>query len=316
MESPSFGAQLTIDEAQYQYDALVKRVKCDTAQDTLKCLRDTAPDVIPHNNPDLPTPGGGGGKPIFMWSAVVDGDFVEDHSYSMFTNGKFIKVPIISGYGSLSLGPGHMTQINNYRRGDTNEGTIFTPANMDNYTQVNNFLKNNFPLLDASQLAAIDHLYPQAEQFPGRALYWRTAANAYGEMRYNCPSIYISSQFDARGVQNNFQYNWNVLNQANAKNGLGVTHTAEAAAIWGNAAPTEANLTPIIQSYWTSFIRTAGDPNKYKNSSAPEWTRFDKNGMQRIRFENDDTKTVVESVDAGQQARCKYLSSIGGAIGQ
>ena len=98
MESPSFGAQLTIDEAQYQYDALIKRVKCDTAQDTLKCLRDTAPDVIPDNNPDLRTPGGAGGKPIFMWSAVVDGTFFEDHSYNMFRNGKFIKVPIISGY--------------------------------------------------------------------------------------------------------------------------------------------------------------------------------------------------------------------------
>lgn len=49
---------------------------------------------------------------------------------------------------------------------------------------MNTFLENNFPNITADQLSRIDSLYPKAEQFPHSGAYWRTAANAYGEVSF------------------------------------------------------------------------------------------------------------------------------------
>ncbi|KAA8564190.1 hypothetical protein EYC84_011137 [Monilinia fructicola] len=103
-ESQSFGAQLTVSESTVPGWILVS-------------LRKT------HIN--IPTPGGAGGNPVFMWSNVVDGDFTPDYTYNLFAAGKYVKLPAI--YGD-----------------DTNEGTIFTPKSIDSITDMSNFLKNNF----------------------------------------------------------------------------------------------------------------------------------------------------------------------------
>ncbi len=186
-ESQSFGQQLTIAESQYQYDALVKRVGCGSAADTLKCLRDTPIETIVKNNINIPFPNGPGWNPVYMWSNTIDGTFTTDYTYNLFAQGKFVKVPSIFG-------------------DTTNEGTIFTPDKLDSTTDVHNFIQDNFPKLTTAQLAQLDIMYPKAEQFPGKGRYWRTAANLYGEMRYICPGIYISSAISARGQPNSWNY--------------------------------------------------------------------------------------------------------------
>jgi carboxylesterase type B len=291
-ESQSFGAQLNVNESQYQYDALVKRVGCDSQNDTLSCLRGLDIKTLSENNPNIPTPGGAGGSPNFMWSNVIDGDFTQDYTYTLFSLGKFVKVPSIFG-------------------DDTNEGTVFTPKSISNYTQMNNYLSNNFVKLTASQLAQIDHLYPKAEQYPDSGPYWRTAANAYGEMRYNCPGIFVSSSIHQAGVPS-YNYHWDFLTVGNQRNGMGVQHTAESGFIWGDS---DNELTPIIQGYWTSFIRSK-DPNMYRKQGTPEWTTFDGNNMQRILFPNEASKVGMESVPSDQRARCAYLNGIGADVGQ
>jgi carboxylesterase type B len=215
--------------------------------------------------------------------------------------------------------------------GTTNEGTVFTPNDIKNYGDVNNFLKNNWVKLTASQLAEIDHWYPKAEQFPGKGEYWRTAANAYGEMRYTCPGLYLNQAFASHGAPNTWHYqyvpslppflahltypSWSVVSDANSKNGLGATHTAEAASIWGTSgAPDNAN-TPYIQGYWLSFIRTH-DVNKLKYKDAPTWEGWDNDGQKRLRFVNDPTKDAMESVDQTQRDRCTAMVNIGKDIAQ
>ncbi|TVY86917.1 Lipase, partial [Lachnellula willkommii] len=138
-ESQSFGAQLTVAESQYQYDALVTRVGCANAPDTLHCLRSTDMRTLASNNPNIPTPGSAGGVPVFMWSNVIDGTFTPDYTYALFAAGKFVRVPVIFG-------------------DDTNEGTIFTPKNISSYPSMNSFLLNNFVRLTPAQLATIDAL--------------------------------------------------------------------------------------------------------------------------------------------------------------
>jgi hypothetical protein len=39
----------------------------------------------------------------------------------------------------------------------------------------------------------IKQLYPKSFQAPGRGKFFSAAANAYGDMRYTCPGIFLST---------------------------------------------------------------------------------------------------------------------------
>lgn len=102
--------------------------------------------------------------------------------------------------------------------------------------------------------------------------------------------------------------------------GLGTPHTVEVNAIWGpdnvnGGAPASylpgginAGVVPLIQGYWTSFIRSY-NPNTYRLAGAPEWQEWSVEGKQRLLFQTNGTS--MESVPEAQRARCAYLSSIG-----
>lgn len=292
--SPSFGAKQTVEGLQYQYDTLVDRVNCSSSADTLQCLRDLDISILAEHNQVIPVPESEEGYPVFTYSNVIDGNFSVDNTYSLLTDGKFIKVPIIFG-------------------DDTNEGTIFTPSAINTTTEMNHFLKNNFPKLDQTQMDRIDKFYPRAQQFPDRGEYWCSAANAYGEMRYTCPGIHINSQFSNYGALENWNFHWDVLENKNALSGLGVTHTADLTSIWGTSVPPEKELIPTIQSYWTSFIRTY-NPNTYRLKDAPEWKPFSADSMLRLHFVTA-ANVSMEAVDSEQWQRCSWLQGESRALG-
>lgn len=66
----------------------------------MNCLRELDVAVIAENNINMPTPGGKGGLPVFMYSNIVEGPggFTENYTYNMYSAGNFIKVPVIFGY--------------------------------------------------------------------------------------------------------------------------------------------------------------------------------------------------------------------------
>jgi carboxylesterase type B len=315
-ESQSFGSQMRVEDAQYQYDGLVQRTGCGASSDTLACLRKTDISVLAKNNAAMPIPGGAGGNPVFPYSGkllfpssisdevpmltiltdVIDGDFIREKTYDAYANARYIRVPAI--FGDV-----------------TNEGTLFTPAGINNYNDVNNFLKNNFVKLTASQLAQIDFMYPKAETFAG-GTYWRTAANVYGDMRYTCPGIWMATILD-RDSMPVYLYNWDIASAKNIANGLGVTHTDESNSIWGTAQslPQSASNS-LIQGYWQSFIRTGGDPNALRLAGSPEWGTLDRNNQSRMHFVADPKNSGMAKIPAAQNTRCNYLTTIGGSLGQ
>lgn len=72
---------------------------------------------------------------------------------------------------------------------------------------MDNFLLDNFPQLNSSMLATINSLYPEGAQFPSRGSFFSAAATVYGEMRYICPGIFISSAINQfRTPQPNWNY--------------------------------------------------------------------------------------------------------------
>ncbi|CZT49185.1 related to cholinesterase precursor [Rhynchosporium secalis] len=292
-ESQSFGSQRSIASSQYQYDGLVSRVNCSSSSNTLQCLRETPVEILATHNIDIAP--AGKRKGVFMWSPVIDGNFTTDQTYNLFAQGKFVKVPAIFG-------------------GSTNEGTVFTPKGINSTADMRGFLKENFAKLSEEQLAKIEELYPKAEQYPGKGEYWKTASNVYGDMRYTCPGIYISERITQAGAQS-WNYRWNVLSSANAISGLGVTHAVATPSIWGVSPAPDNALTPTIQAYWTSFIRSK-DPNTYRLKGAPRWETFAAENGRRVVFQNEVRAVGMEDVPGEEEVRCAFLSGIGPGIDQ
>ncbi|KFY13202.1 hypothetical protein V492_03426 [Pseudogymnoascus sp. VKM F-4246] len=287
-QSNSFGAQLTVSESQYQYDGLVNRTECHTAQDTLKCLRELDMEVIASNNMVMRTPGAKG-APLFAYSNVIDGPggFTEDYTYNMYADGKFVKVPVI--FGSV-----------------TNEGTLFTPPKTDNVTDMTNFLKDNFGKLTTDQLNHIVSLYPQDKiEYPGKGAWWRTAADAYGELRYNCPAHFMNQMFENHtDGSSNWHYLWDVVPPVHIKSGMGAMHAASMYSIFNITTGMAGELNPIIQAYWTSFIRTK-NPNTHRLKGTPEWGNFG-TAMEQLHFPIDPKNVSMVAVGAAEKARCHY----------
>ena len=96
-ESPSFGYVRTVEQSQYQYDGLVKRVNCTTANNRLSCLRSLSADTLASRNINFPTTNGANGLPAYMWSNVIDGNLIRDQTYRQFGAGNFTKIPTIYG---------------------------------------------------------------------------------------------------------------------------------------------------------------------------------------------------------------------------
>jgi hypothetical protein len=146
--------------------------------------------------------------------------------------------------------------------------------------------------------------------------YWTSAAYAYGEIRYTCPGIFLANIM-SQTTSPAYLYHWDVLEPGNIADGLGVVHAAEYAAIWGSlvyvAGSQTALVSPTIQNYWVSFIRTH-NPNTEKLAASPTWEVVGSN-MQRMHFVNDVATIAMETVNLGQQARCAYLNGIAPGLG-
>ncbi|EAW15100.1 putative triacylglycerol lipase [Aspergillus clavatus NRRL 1] len=305
-ESQSFGGMLTVKESQFAYDNLVKRTGCGKDADTLACLRKLDIDTLQKQNFNTPLPGAQK-PPLYMYGPTIDDDLVPDYTYRLFHQGKFIKVPVIFG-------------------DDTNEGTIFVPKHVADVAEADTFLQSQFPKLTPDHLKKINELYLKENQtrpFPNATSWWRPASNAYGELRYICPGIDMSAVYEKAGVKS-WNYHYAVDDKEARTSGVGVFHTVECNAIWGppyvnGGAPksystTNAPIVPVMQGYWTSFIKTF-DPNTHRARDSPEWKTWgDKGGYSRIFIKTHQTK--MEQVPADQRERCKYLTGIGVALGQ
>ncbi|KAI8962112.1 alpha/beta-hydrolase [Daldinia sp. FL1419] len=306
VESVSFATVLTVDESQYLYDNFSALVGC-SGYYSLGCLRNKTTAELQAQNTGIPYPGETK-KPLYAWNPVLDDDLITDYTYNAFDKGKFVRVPVI--YGD-----------------DTNGGTIFTDPKTSTLAESEAFLRAQFPYLTRDQLDEIDSLYPNKnDTCPSPGCYWRQVSDAYGDMRYMCPGLFISSAMRKYGVGRSFNYRYNVEDPDEIAQGYGVPHTIELAAIWGPeyiSGTPPASYTgdginvpviPIIQAYWTSFIRTF-DPNTHRHPDSVHWERWDPDKQNRLLFETGGNATM-EIVAGDKQKSCKYFASIGADVRQ
>lgn len=305
-ESVSFATVLTVAESQYQYDNLAIAAGC-AGNSSLACLRSMTAAQLQAVNKGSAYPGAPS-APIYPWNPVVDGTLVQNLTYAAFAAGAFVRVPLIVG-------------------DDTNEGTIFTPRTTSTLAASDAFLKSNFPYLTLAQLGEINALYPNAANAscPASGCYWQQVSAAYGDMRYTCPGLFVSTAAAQYGAPASYSYRYNVEDPDQVAQGLGVPHTVEVNAIFGPAnvpgAPASyapggvnANIVPVIQAYWTSFIRSF-DPNKYRLNGTAQWGLWSPDSQNRLLFGTGGT-TGMEAVNSTVQSRCSYFNSIGTAVRQ
>ena len=305
-ESVSFATVLSKEQAVYQYENFALRLGCAGTK-PLACIRSKSAEELQKVNFNIPYPGNGK-APLYMWNPVVDGALVPDVTYTVFEEGKFVKVPAIFG-------------------DDTNGGTVFTPRNASTLADSDQFLKSQFPFLSLGQLGKINDLYPNKnDSCPSPGCYWRQVSDAYGQMRYMCPGIYISSALTRYGVPDSWNYRYNVEDPKDMASGVGVPHTVEIHAVFGPGngggdAPASYNkgqvnepVTAVIQGYWASFIRTY-DPNEYRHNGSVNWDAWSDKRKQRILFDTGG-KTSMEKIGRDLEKKCDFFASIGAGIRQ
>lgn len=293
-ESPSFATTLTVRQSQYQYNQFATRLGC-AVKDSLSCLRKKTAVEIQEQNYNIPLPGGAK-PPLYQWLPTLDSEFLTDYAYRAFSEGRFIKVPTIFG-------------------DDTNGGTVFAPDNTSTLTESNQFMINQYPSLTPAQLEEINELYPNPNtSCPALGCYWRQASNTYQEVRYMCPALYANSVM-TKASEKSWAYRWNVEDPEQMEEGLGVPHTSELEA-WLGSEYTEnepesykpggvnEDVSPVIQGYWTSFIRTL-DPNKYRKNGTAEWKAWSDDSQARLMFGTGGT-SEMEDIDEGLKRRCDY----------
>ncbi|KZO96007.1 triacylglycerol lipase [Calocera viscosa TUFC12733] len=301
-ESQAFPTQLTIPQSQYQYDRLVNETGCSKSSDTLACLRALNVTQIQSVNVEIPYPilGANATAARSTYGPVIDGGLVQDYLFNEFTWGSFIKVPVIFG-------------------DDTNEGTHFVPLTTANYSQMDSFIQAQFPGLTQAELNHINQLYPIDNQFPNTGLYFGAAADVFGEITLICPGEAIMDAYASYSAAGPGQWNYryNVLDPSQAAAGLGVSHTVEIGALWGpewvpgpplpSYLTTNKGITPVLQGYWTSFVRSF-NPNTFRAHGSPEWEQWGWDKRQRILFVTN--ATTMEVVPQNQTERCAYIDSI------
>ncbi len=330
-ESVFFPTQPAVAALEYKFDRAVAAAGCQDAASPLACLRAVPADTLqrdvnvgtPLQSPDSGADGtsttGTTAAPGFYWGPCIDGDLLEARPYTLFQQGRFVRVPMLFGVAS-------------------DEGTLLVPdaASQEEAVQ---FLVNNYPGLGraASPTTAAPNLaasvvaayYPQAAAVPLHDAWFPTLAQAYGELTFVCGAMAVMDA--VHGVAPStplFAYRYAMRDPDALAAGMGTVHMMDGAAIFGPdnigcCAPASyygtngpdplgnPGLVPVMMDYYISFVRSL-DPNTHKTAHAAAWAQWRTNasdapqdtGRRRLVIYTGGNQTA-ETVPADQAERCR-----------
>ncbi|KAK4195894.1 putative cholinesterase precursor [Triangularia verruculosa] len=305
-ESAAWGHVLTTKQARYQFDDLVVRIGCvrNSSEATLTCLRNKPYGEIQMHGFGTPYPGQSLG-PLFMWGPVIDYDMFYLPLIEAFGQGKFLKVPVMWG-------------------DDTNGGSIFISPFTSTVAHSNRWMRSQYPYLTIRKLSLLNNAWKntikEQARCPARDCWREQLRQVFGDMRYMCPSIYMSATFPDHGFNKSWNYRWNVEDPDQITAGVGVPHITEISALFGpEFVPAPYIRVPktyrqgeinekavhVMQKYWISFIRKY-DPNTERAEGSAQWEKLDKKKLRRLRFDTGGL-TEMEYVGSELARRCALL---------
>lgn len=176
-------------------------------------------------------------------------------------------------------------------------------------------MRDNYPKLTDEDEEAMLEQYPKQEPRAQHGAWFPSAADAYGEAAFICPTNLMLDSFAEAGLSNEtWSYRYNVYDEEKFASGLGVEHTFDRMAILGpdnvhagakSYDTYNAPMVPLMMNYYISFVQKL-DPNILRLDGAPEWGTW-KDG-ERMRFELDDSE--MENTSEGQRERCKFWDGL------
>lgn len=297
----------TVEGMGFHYTELLNRTQCGN----LECLRTLSTDELQSANIATPYPGQAD-IPIFGYGPVIDDQLLPDSPTSLLKQGRFAKdKPLIMGTSRT-------------------EGTIFAPQ-AENVTSANQFVTTQLPKLTNASLAQLQVLYNNTRStFPGVqaniSSFFYYAADLYGDALFTCPTINSATAVQGQGVPV-YVFIDDIRDPVEVAAGYIVPHTWEIQAVWGpeyatqyvalpgadsyDSGKSNAAIVPVVQSYWTQFVTSGGDPNKIRNNTPVVWENFE-DGRSVVLATN---RTRMQAIDEDLLKKCAFWDSIAAEIG-
>ncbi|KAK4224775.1 Alpha/Beta hydrolase protein [Podospora fimiseda] len=228
------------------------------------------------------------------WGPVIDDQIFKRTPFDAFRQGLYVKVPTISG--------------------DTTDSSI--PFYND---QVTNWLLNRFPFLRRTDIGEF-YAVKNTTSWERWSDWQEAAARVYGDVANQCPALYASLVAEENGIQDSYNYRYNVGDPDYSSARWGVPYGMETWAIFGPSnlpehrwgAPSSysedgnnSKVVDVVRAYWISFIRTF-NPNTFRYPGSAEWVRFKSESKERLRFD-DGGKTSMEPVGQELWDVCDFL---------
>ncbi|GJJ07639.1 hypothetical protein Clacol_001843 [Clathrus columnatus] len=246
--SPFFPAQLSHKGLDWQFNVFENRTGCLSSGDVLECLQQKTPVELANANRKMAYPGHEADEDnnycdaaLAPWTPCIDDDLIVDTPLTLFEIGQFHKIPMIWG-------------------SNTDEGSLFV-TNATFLEEVVKFIQANFHKLTPEEVRNIVAEYPVEGFKKGKAAYFLSNADAYGDAVLGCPG-YELVNFMAP-YANTWYYQYDVLTNEEEEAGVGVFHMADLPALFGennvhprNQKPRKDTYTmsPILRSYFTNFV--------------------------------------------------------------
>lgn len=167
--------------------------------------------------------------------------------------------------------------------------------------------------------------------------YFPSAAAAYGEATFICPSNLVAQSMSGAGLASKvYNYRFNQPNTLTTIAGDGVPHNIDLGAMFGGfASPTNGNISAlsnlvsfgsynlggenlavklVMMPYIISFVRFL-DPNQGKSGSAPSWSPMGSGAsQQRLLLQNSGS--AMEEVPSDLLTRCQFWYDLIPVTGQ
>ncbi|KAJ7736015.1 Alpha/Beta hydrolase protein [Mycena maculata] len=225
---------------------------------------------------------------LYPFGPVTDDSYIQERPVDAFTNGNFVRVPLLFG-SNTDEGANWSAELPN--------PSANTSSPHATETTVYNFLAGQFnTLTSASFQEAVAQYYPLADYGGSLSL---QGQQMYGEMRYICSAVMITGvAYDAWDLTT-YQYRWDNPT-------LGSTHGDELVAFFNETIvfdAADAQLAATMRQYWTSFV-TSGTPVS-NVTGAIVWPAVDDaDGSSRILLHPGNVS--IETVSDDLSARCDF----------
>ncbi|TKX22083.1 hypothetical protein C1H76_5716 [Elsinoe australis] len=246
VESGGWVTMRPMDQGEGQYDCLVKEKGCDTAADSLSCLRTLDQSAVRSSK--------------CWFNPHIDGELFTSNLMDMFASGKVAKVPTIMAANSFFLGQD--PSLTNSSLAILDDLYINQPAPI-------------FPGKGSKFRQAANAIADVGTHCIIRSLQDSLARTGLPTWTYRYAVRDPTDEAAGYGA-------WHVVNMY-AVWGAMNTDGSPPASYNGSDAPNAAAMLQT-RAYWTSFVRSL-DPNTDRAEGAPEWNPWSVEGRERLTIE-------------------------------